>query len=306
MDNQDRDTNEGGQPKFLPIARSTPNAVLPPIQRNTLPAPPSYGSLYPSPPPPYESLYPCAPPAYETLPPPAYETLDSPPPAYDTIYPPPPPYSARARSLPSRPTLPPLCTILSSMGASPSSPPSPPPPYTSAPTTAARFTVYLARYYGAVDHDDSSRDRHALFVLTGAGRGVYLDATGSRRRGLRVSQTPGDAPRTRSGRLRESRVLGSVAAEDLDALWEVCRRVQQDRFPVAARPATKGGNGAAARTRSSLKSKTTPCRFLLYTIDVPPPPYSDAHGAELLASPSQEWVAAVIAQAQSCGLLQAR
>ncbi|TQW01133.1 hypothetical protein IF1G_01064 [Cordyceps javanica] len=305
---------------------TAPNSQSTPIQENDLP--PSYESLYPpwasieSSPPPYQSLPP-PPPAYEPLPsPPPYSSLFIPPSPSSPPPLPPPPYSARSSSFicsscsSLRTILPSLSTLLSSVGSGLSSPPPPPPqppspPATPPPTT--RFLVYHARYYGtttaaaAADHGDSSQDRHTLFILTNPGsqdptaRGIHLGMAGGHHqrrryrpgRGPQLYETPGDTPEN-TPRLRESTLLGSVAAGDLGALEGVCRQAHSDAFPVPAR-------GGAARKRQPLERQ--PCRVLLYTVDAPPPPYGNGHAAEPLASPSQEWVAAVIMLAQHGGLL---
>ncbi|KAM3506412.1 hypothetical protein MY11210_007562 [Beauveria gryllotalpidicola] len=260
----------------------------------------------PPPPPPYSSLSP-PPPAYTPLPPspPPYSSLPPPPP-YDTLFPPPPPYTPRpSRSSSSssspRPTLPPIRTLLSCIGRAPSSP-----PVHHAITTdvSPRLPVFHARYYSsaAAHHrKDASQDRHALFVLTSpsTSRGLYLGVAGSRRRGLRFHETPGDAPQnntTAASSLRVSKFLGSVAAQDVDALGDVCQRIYKDTFPVAV----------SAGRRKPQPRRSRSCRFLLYTVEAPPPPYSERRAvvAEPLASASHEWAAAVIALAQSDGLLQ--
>ncbi|EGX90081.1 hypothetical protein CCM_06501 [Cordyceps militaris CM01] len=226
-----------------PNNHTTTGAEFTPNQYNT--PPPSYESICP--PPSYDSLSP-PPPSYDSLPPPppAYELLPPPPP-YDSLPPPPPPYSVRASSnrtcttcSSSRPTLPPVSTLLSSIDAAPSSY-STPPPYTPVPvtTTAPRFPVFHARYHGTSNYENSCRDRHKLFILTNAdaanprARGIYLAVTGNRRRGLRVRETLGDVPENTRG-LRESILLGSIVAEDIDALGNICHHVQLDRFPVLA------------------------------------------------------------------------
>lgn len=282
---------------------TTTSGALTPIQFDDTPLSP--------PPPPYSSLSP-PPPAYTPLPPspPPYSSLPSPPP-YDTLFPLPPPYSPRpSRSSSSssssfpRPTLPPIRTLLSCICCAL---PSPPAHHITATTDASpRLPVFHARYYSsatAQHRKDASRDRHALFVLTSpsTSSGLYLGVAGSRRRGLRFHETPGDAPQnyttaTAASSLRVSKFLGSVAAQDVDALGDVCQRVYKDTFPVAV---SAGRRKPQPRRRRS-------CRFLLYTVEAPPPPYSERRPvlAEPLASASHEWAAAVIALAQSDGLLQ--
>ncbi|KAM3523804.1 hypothetical protein MY4038_008016 [Beauveria bassiana] len=286
-------------------ATTTTSGALTPIQFDDTPLPP--------PPPPYSSLSP-PPPAYTPLPPspPPYSSLPSPPP-YDALFPPPPPYSPRPSRTSSsssssssfpRPTLPPIRTLLSCISCAL---PSPPAHHITATTDASpRLPVFHARYYSsatAQHRKDASRDRHALFVLTSpsTSRGLYLGVAGSRRRGLRFHETPGDAPQncttaTAASSLRVSKFLGSVAAQDVDALGDVCQRVYKDAFPVAV---SAGRRKPQPRRRRS-------CRFLLYTVEAPPPPYSERRAvvAEPLASASHEWAAAVIALAQSHGLLQ--
>ncbi|KAM3455016.1 hypothetical protein MY3296_002586 [Beauveria thailandica] len=282
---------------------TTTSLALTPIQFDDTPLPP--------PPPAYSSLSP-PPPAYTPLPPspPPYSSLPSPPP-YDTLFPPPPPYSPRpsrsssssSSSFSPRPTLPPIRTLLSCIGCAL---PSPPAHRIVATTDASpRLPVFHARYYSsatAQHRKDASRDRHALFVLTSpsTSRGLYLGVAGSRRRGLRFHETPGDAPQnhttaTAASSLCLSKFLGSVAAQDVDALGDICQRVYKDTFPVAV---SAGRRKPQPRRRRS-------CRFLLYTVEAPPPPYSEGRAvvAEPLASASHEWAAAVIALAQSDGLL---
>lgn len=296
--------------------QGTNSAEVTHLQHNTLRPrcpPPSYESLPPSPPayeslppPSYDSLSP-PPPAYEALPPPPYDSI--PPPAYETLAPPPPPYSRFHSPSPSqRPTLPPISALLSSMGCAFSSPP-PPPPYARLPpaattaTAAPRFPVFHTRYYSANNEQDSSQDRHKLYILKSSprARGIYLHLTGSHRRRsgstLCFKESPGNVPESTRG-LRESTLLGSVSADDLNALISTCRQTHLEL--LAKRSASK-------RKRPPLRSnKAVTCRFLLYTLDAPPPPYSKNHVLEplALASPSQEWVAAVIAMALSSGLLQ--
>ncbi|KAM3468690.1 hypothetical protein MY5147_007682 [Beauveria neobassiana] len=239
---------------------TTTSGALTPIQFDDTPLSP--------PPPPYSSLSP-PPPAYTPLPPspPPYSSLPSPPP-YDTLFPLPPPYSPRpSRSSSSsssssssfpRPTLPPIRTLLSCICCAL---PSPPAHHITATTDASpRLPVFHAH-----------------------------------------QATPGDAPQnyttaTAASSLRVSKFLGSVAAQDVDALGDVCQRVYKDTFPVAV---SAGRRKPQPRRRRS-------CRFLLYTVEAPPPPYSERRPvlAEPLASASHEWAAAVIALAQSDGLLQ--
>lgn len=313
----------------------TNSAEVAHLQHNTLRPrcpPPSYESLPPSPPayesrlpPAYESLPPPSydllsppPPAYEALPPPPYESM--PPPAYETLASPPPPYSRfpSSSSLSSqRPVLPPISALLSSMGCASSSPP---PPYTRLPPTttvaaaaaAPRFPIFHTRYFSANNEQDSSQDRHKLYILTSSpateedcssrARGIYLHLTGSRRcrrssSTLCFKESPGNVPESTRG-LRESTLLGSISADDLDALVSTCRQAHLELLAKRS---------ASQRKRPPLRSnKAMTCRFLLYTLDAPPPPYSKNHVLEplALASPSQEWVAAVIALTLSSGLLQ--
>ncbi|KAJ4147349.1 hypothetical protein LMH87_001879 [Akanthomyces muscarius] len=295
-----------GAPRCLRVAilyrsnnhQSTNSAEVTHIQHNTRRPccpPPSYESL---PPPAYDSLSP-SPPDYESIPPPPYESLPPPPPPYKRL--------PCSDSSSTRPTLPPISALLSSMGSAASY--SPPPPYTRLPlttTTAAataaapRFPIFHTRYYSASDRQDSSQDRHKLYILTGEdnprARGIYLHITGTRRRrNLCCRETPGDVPENTRG-LRESTLLGSVSADDLDELVSLCR---QGHLDLLAKSST-------SRKRGPLRSKGMSCRFLLYTLEMPPPPYSKNRALEPLASasPSQEWVAAVIALVFSSGLLQ--
>ncbi|OAA75028.1 hypothetical protein LEL_07016 [Akanthomyces lecanii RCEF 1005] len=287
--------------------QSTNSAEVTNIQHNTLRPccpPPSYETL---PPPAYDSLSP-PPPAYEALPPPPPDYESIPPPPYESLPPPPPPYERLpcSGSSSTRLTLPPISALLSSMGSAASS--SPPPPYTRLPlttTTAAaaaapRFPIFHTRYYSASDRPDSSQDRHKLYILTGEdnprARGIYLHITGTRRRrNLCCRETPGDVPENTRG-LRESTLLGSVSADDLDELVSLCYQGLPDLL----------AKSSTSRKRGPLRSKGMSCRFLLYTLEMPPPPYSKNRALEPLASasPSQEWVAAVIALAFSSGLLQ--
>ncbi|KAM3509437.1 hypothetical protein MY10362_000601 [Beauveria mimosiformis] len=286
-------------------ATTTSSLAVTPIQFDDTPLPP--------PPPAYSSLSP-PPPAYTPLPPspPPYSSLPSPPP-YDTLFPPPPPYSPRpsrsssssSSSFSPRPTLPPIRTLLSCIGCALPSPPAHHHHITATTDASPRLPVFHARYYSsatAQHRKDASRDRHALFVLTSpsTSRGLYLGVVGSRRRGLRFHETLGDAPQnyttaTEASSLRVSKFLGSVAAQDVDALGDICQRVYKDTFPVAV---SAGRRKPQPRRRRS-------CRFLLYTVEAPPPPYSERRAvvAEPLASASHEWAAAVIALAQSDGLL---
>ncbi|OAR02168.1 hypothetical protein LLEC1_03493 [Akanthomyces lecanii] len=291
------------------------NESTPPPSFESLP-PPSYDSL---PPPPYDSL---SPPSYDSLPPPSYDSISPPPPAYEALPPPPPAYESIPpppyESLPpppppyerlpcscssssTRPTLPPISTLLSSMGSTPSSPP-PPPPYTRLPPAAAaappppRFSVFHTRCYSVNNKHDSSRDRHKLYVLTSENNsGIYLHVTGRPRRGLRFKEAPGKLPENTRG-LRESTYIGSISAEDLEVLVGLCRQAHLDLL----------AESSASQRTSPLRGKGLSCRFLVYTSDMPPPPYSKSRLLEplALASPSQEWVAAVIARALSSGLLQ--